>query len=106
MTVIPEDQAQKQINMLVAYIQHGTVKEPLWGLCQNVLLDDFYKLAFDDWEHFSGYYAYPIQLDTDAYMASYNQDNRHNRRTKYGRLRLDLAEHCLAKILQQVELTR
>ena len=41
MKVIPADQAQKQINLLVIYIKDGTCEKQKWGLCDNVLLDVF-----------------------------------------------------------------
>ena len=102
MKVIPADQAQKQIDLLVSYIKDGTCEEQEWGLCGNVLLDDFDTECFKKWPLFSGNRLIPIEGGFALYHSTEAELNRHNRKHKYGRLRLKLAEFCLKVVLEQV----
>ena len=84
----------KQIALLTAYINNKVVEEQTWGLCNNVLLDNFPSpRVFASWELFSGDYAFPVGNGHSDYSSTVNM---HDRRTKYGKLRLSLAKHCLA----------
>ena len=102
MKVIPEKQAQKQIDLLVSYIKDGTCESQEWGLCYNVLLYDFNTECFKQWPSFSGNWLTPIEGTWLEYIEEEAMLNRHNRKHKYGRLRLELAEFCLKVVLEQV----
>ena len=102
MKVIPEDQAQKQIDLLVSYIKDGICKDKEWGLCYNVLIFDFNIECFKKWPSFPGNVNYPIEDAWKEYNKEEAKLNRHNRKHKYGRLRLELAEFCLKAVLEQV----
>ena len=91
---------QEQANKLEDYINNGTVPEKRWGLCMNVLNDSFPEsVVFNTWVHFSGSYAFPVEGCTMQYE---NNERKHDRRTKYGKLRLSLAKHCLEWTLIQL----
>ena len=93
-------QLKEQANKLEDYINNGTVTEKDWGLCSNALHVDIPNCAlFSTWEHFSGSYASPIEGNIIAYI---DNDRKHDRRTKYGKLRLSLAKHCLEWTLTQL----
>ena len=84
---------QWQIESLEAYIKYGaTVYTEMSGLCCNVLRIEFPSCVFETWSEFSGHIIFPVEGSCVAYS-----DNRkkHDRRTKYGKLRLSLAKHCL-----------
>ena len=92
----------KQVSMLEAYIQAGTVQDKRWGLCDNVLRWDFpVRVVFESWEHYTlrGSYAFPIEANSSDYV---NNLRKHDRRTKYGKLRLSLAKHCLRWAQQEL----
>ena len=102
MKVIPEYKAQKQINLLTNYIEDGTCEEQEWGLCDNVLLNDFDKNCWREWPSFLGGCSFPIEGSHKEYGSQDARLNRHNRSHKYGILRLELAEFCLKAVLEQV----
>ncbi len=92
----------KQVGMLKAYIQAGTVTDQRWGLCDNVLLADFpVKVVFESWEHYTleRGYAFPVEDTPCEYLSN---SRKHDRRTKYGKLRLSLAKHCLQWTLTEL----
>jgi hypothetical protein len=98
-------QLLKQKEMLKAYINTGKCYEKDFGLCDNVLIDTLglngtWLELFETWPSFSGKYAYPVEGNCRAYC---NNDQKHDRRTKYGKLRLSLAKHCLEYILKELE---
>jgi hypothetical protein len=97
-------QLLKQAEMLESYIKTGECGRKDWGLCANVLIEnadlDYWDDAFLTWPSFSGSLAYPIEGDSTAYHAN---DRKHNRRTKYGKLRLSLAKHCLEYVMNELK---
>ena len=93
------EQLKEQASGLEDYINNGIVPKKDWGLCDNVLYDYFPDSIFSTWEHFSGSYAFPIEGDFAEY---YRNDRKHDRRTKYGKLRLSLAKHCLEWTLTEL----
>ena len=90
----------EQVNKLEDYINNGTMLENHGGLCMNVL-DDYFpvRVVFTTWEHFKGSYAFPVEGCTIQYV---DNKRKHDRRTKYGKLRLSLAKHCLEWTLIQL----
>ena len=92
----------EQANTLEAYIQHGTVIEPDWGLCDNVLLYNFpTRVVFESWEHWAIQESYAFPIENTGFDYSFNE-RKHDRRTKYGKLRLSLAKHCLQWTLKEL----
>jgi hypothetical protein len=92
----------EQASTLEAYIQHGTVTNPDWGLCDNVLLYTFpTRVVFESWGYFyiQDSYVFPIEDTPSEY--SFNE-RKHDRRTTYGKLRLSLAKHCLQWTLKEL----
>ena len=88
------EQLKEQAERLEDYIDGGTVKEKGWGLCGNVLLDNFPSYdVFPSWELYSGEWDYPVGTAYDDYKRTVS---KHDRRTTYGKQRLSLAKHCLA----------
>ncbi len=70
-----------------------------FGLCDNVLHDDLCVYdQFESWEHFSGVYSYPVEGSSEEYT---DNDKKHDHRTKYGKLRLDLAKHLLKELKKE-----
>ena len=94
-------QLLKQKEMLKAYINTGKCYEKDFGLCDNVLIDTLdWVEVFETWPSFSGRYAYPVEGNARAYC---NNDQKHDRRTKYGKLRLSLAKHCLEYVMTELK---
>ncbi len=94
------EQLKEQANSLEDYINNKVVDSEGLGLCDNVLHSAFSPYdVFDTWEHFSGSFAIPIEGTMDMYA---NNFNKHDRRTKYGKLRLSLAKHCLEWTLSRL----
>jgi hypothetical protein len=94
-------QLLKQKEMLKAYINTGECYYKDVGLCDNVLIDTLdWDEVFETWPSFSGEYRYPVEGTCYGYC---NNDQKHDRRTKYGKLRLSLAKHCLEYILKELE---
>jgi hypothetical protein len=94
-------QLLKQAGMLEAYIKTGKCDEKDFGLCENVLYYGFPNMeAFKSWPPFNGNYVYPIEGDSTAFNAN---DRKHDRRTKYGKLRLSLAKHCLEYVMNELK---
>jgi hypothetical protein len=56
--------------------------------------------VFETWTSFKGRYDYPVEGNCRAYG---NNDQKHDRRTKYGKLRLSLAKHCLEYVMNELE---
>ena len=83
----------KQKVKLEKYINSGVCPETDWGLCDNVLLEDFHYVfwepVFVGWPEFSGFVIYPIEGGFNNY---HNNRHKHDRRTEYGKLRLSLAK--------------
>jgi hypothetical protein len=97
-------QLLKQAGMLEAYIKTGERYEKDFGLCGNVLMDTWGDVIWFDmfatWPPFSGNYIYPIEGSGSKYI---NNDRKHDRRTKYGKLRLSLAKHCLEYVMNELK---
>ena len=93
------EQLKEQASRLEDYINKGVVPKEEWGLCRNVLGAYFPDHVFTTWEHSSGSYTYPIEGYYEEF--AYN-GRKHDRRTKYGKLRLSLAKHCLEWTLTQL----
>tara|TARA_R110000851_G_scaffold314905_1_gene477128 strand:+ start:206 stop:508 length:303 start_codon:yes stop_codon:yes gene_type:complete len=92
----------KQIVRLEAYIEHGTVRDKDLGLCCNVLTHNFPIRVFKTWAGYSGSLAYPLEGGSWAYCGS---RIKHDRSTKYGKLRLSLAKHCLEWSIKELKET-
>jgi hypothetical protein len=70
------------------------------GLCCNVIHGDLCVYRhFESWEHFSGRYLYPVEGTADEYIDNLRKNDR---RTKYGKLRLDLAKHLLKELKKEL----
>ena len=71
-----------------------------YGLCGNVIDDhvDTYE-HFESWEHFSGSPNYPVEGNGTDYDNTTHR--RNDRRTKFGKLRLDLAKHLLKELKRE-----
>ena len=71
-----------------------------YGLCGNVIDDHVDKdKHFVSWKHFSGNTTYPVEGNgTDYYNTAHR---RNDRRTKFGKLRLDLAKHLLKELKRE-----
>tara|TARA_R110000851_G_scaffold53830_1_gene127589 strand:+ start:2137 stop:2442 length:306 start_codon:yes stop_codon:yes gene_type:complete len=94
-------QLLKQAGMLEAYIKTGERCEKDWGLCDNVLMGYYYwKNVFVTWPLYSGCAAFPIEGESFTYCTN---RCKHDRRTKYGKLRLSLAEHCLDYVMNELK---
>jgi hypothetical protein len=97
-------QLLQQAGMLEAYIKTGKCRDKGEGLCDNVLMDNYYFDLWDEvfrtWPEFSGSVAFPIEGSYDVYSCNHN---KHDRRTKYGKLRLSLAKHCLQHVMNELE---
>ena len=93
------EQLKEQAKKLEDYINNDVVPDDNCGLCDNVLHCMCPGVSFSTWEHFSGSYAFPIEGNYEEYV--YN-DRKHDRRTKYGKLRLSFAKHCLEWTLTQL----
>jgi hypothetical protein len=97
-------QLLKQKEMLEAYIKTGECRDKRQGLCDNVLIDnhyfDYWDAAFKTWPPFNGSLAFPIEGHSSLYATN---DRKHDRRTKYGKLRLSLAKHCLQHVMNELE---
>ena len=93
------------INNLVQYI-NGTYEHEEqinYGLCDNVLREnlDVHELIMN-WEENNTYFTcFPIEEDSETYMANHK---KHNRRTKYGKKRLRLAKYLLINLQKELEL--
>ncbi len=89
---------------LLSYITENKCPTKEHGLCGNVLRDDdyydFWDDAFRSWPLFNGSLAYPIEGDSTGYGAN---DRKHDRGTKYGKLRLSLAKHCLGYVMNELK---
>jgi hypothetical protein len=95
-------QLLKQAGMLEDYIKTGECKRKDWGLCANVLLLGLeldWRAMFESWPSYSGYYIFPIEGDSFTYNRN---EDKHDRRTKYGKLRLSLAKHCLEYVMNEL----
>jgi hypothetical protein len=94
-------QLLKQAGMLEGYIKDGTRPEDDLGLCDNVLVWNFpIDLVFKSWMHYRGPLGWVIEGSYDVYR--YNH-SKHDRRTKYGKLRLSLAKHCLEYVMNELK---
>ena len=94
------EQLKEQANSLEDYINNKVVDWEGSGLCDNVLHSAFLSCeVFNTWEHFSGSFAFAVEQTPYLYA---NNFNKHDRRTKYGKLRLSLAKHCLEWTLTQL----
>ena len=94
------EQLKEQANSLEDYINNKVVDSEGSGLCDNVLHPDFrFYGVFDTWEHFSGSLAFPVEGSIGMYISN---KRKHDRRTKYGKLRLSLAKHCLEWTLSRL----
>ncbi len=65
-----------------------------WGLCAYASLSALGVCmpdAFEQWEHFSGSYPYPVPSPEGAGYAYKEAFNMYDRSTEYGRLRIELA---------------
>jgi hypothetical protein len=96
-------QLLKQAGMLEDYIKTGKCMDKHHGLCDNVLIEthyfDYWDALFETWPSFSGSLAYPIEGDSSKYATN---NRKHDRRTKYGKLRLSLAKHCLEYVMNEL----
>jgi hypothetical protein len=96
-------QLLKQAGMLEAYIKTGKCKDKRRGLCHNVLMEngdyDYWDEAFRAWTEFRGSIAYPVEGHSSRYETNVE---KHDRRTKYGKLRLSLAKHCLEYVMNKL----
>jgi hypothetical protein len=89
------------------------------GICANVqeFLDystwdnphidrhDVLWKAFYEWTHYSGNQNYPVPSTNKKYSAELAYDTTEDlwsRRTKYGKLRWELLDHCIEYFQQQV----
>jgi hypothetical protein len=97
-----KEQLLEQKEKLEDYINLGVCPEKDYGLCDNVLLEfyDYWDDVFRSWFNFSGSVAFPIEGGHDNYN---NNKRKHDRRTRYGVLRLSLAKHCLQHVLNELE---
>jgi hypothetical protein len=99
-------QLLKQIEMLEVYIRAGIVRyENHAGLCDNVLLPWVvsgirWRDVFPAWASYNGNCVYPIEGGSTAYI---DNGRKHDRRTKYGKLRLSLAKHCLEYVMNELK---
>ena len=90
----------EQANKLEDYINNKVVDSEGSGLCDNVLDLNFpYHNVFNTWEHFNGSWSFPVEKVAYEYSSN---ERKHDRRTKYGKLRLSLAKHCLEWTLTQL----
>ena len=93
------EQLKEQANSLEDYINNKVVDLEGSGLCDNVLHSAFNPCGvFNTWKHFSGSLSFPVEQN--AYI--YHNQRKHDRRTKYGKLRLSLAKHCLEWTLSRL----
>jgi hypothetical protein len=93
-------QLLKQAGMLEDYIKTGECDRPWCGLCDNVLMEDFpLELVFKRWEYYKDTVAWVIEASYDEYRCNHS---KHDRRTKYGKLRLSLAKHCLEYVMNEL----
>lgn len=83
-----------------------------YGLCANVLEDFFYFLEdeldiidvvyqrkmFEGWSYFSGRSSYPVLGEDVFYEYCQNKLSQYDLSTENGRLRIDLAKHCITYI--------
>tara|TARA_R110000744_G_scaffold216854_3_gene335568 strand:- start:582 stop:944 length:363 start_codon:yes stop_codon:yes gene_type:complete len=97
----------QQRAMLEVYIDLNVRPEESFGLCDNVLMEsygekheDYWDDVFRSWPCFAGSVAYPVEGNSRAYA---NNTNQHDRRTKYGKLRLSLAKHCLEHVMNELK---
>jgi hypothetical protein len=94
-------QLLKQAEMLEAYIKTGECRDRSHGLCDNVLMRRFpIDLVFQRWEHYNRTIAWVVEGNSYYY---YNNLKKHDRRTKYGKLRLSLAKHCLEYVMNELK---
>ena len=94
-------QLERQIVMLTAYIDLNVCGSESHGLCDNVLVGNFpIDLVFKSWMHYKGTIAWVIEGGSWPY---YDNERKHDRRTKYGKLRLSLAEHCLEYVMNELK---
>lgn len=71
-----------------------------YGLCDNVIHEELcVHKHFKTWEHFSGCCVCPIEGNMIKYMFNHRKNDR---RTKYGKLRLNLAKHLLKELKKDV----
>ena len=86
----------EQIALLTAYIEKGTRRKQTWGLCGNVLLNNFPVCDV--------FPSYPVGNGERDYGDCYNNKKMHDRSTTYGKQRLSLAKHCLAWCEQELQI--
>ena len=86
---------------LEAYINFNVCPKKARGLCDNVLSPYVYwNDVFRSWFWFSGSTGFPVEGDSRAYTDKNNK--KHDRTTRYGKLRLSLAKHCLQHVLTEL----
>lgn len=74
-------------------LRHGLCSQIIVGR-HNVELQSRCNDIFTTWGHYSGKRAYPVPstIENDGPIAQYaNTNNLYDKRTKYGRLRMNLA---------------
>jgi hypothetical protein len=98
-----KEQLLNQRAKLEVYIDLNVCPEKACGLCDNVLLefyDDYGDDVFRSWFNFSGSVTFPVE---GTYKEYCNNSTKHDRRTRYGKLRLSLAKHWLQHVLTELE---
>ena len=94
----------QSINNLVKYMNGTFVPTEIcehYGLCDNVLhVDlDVYALISTWHENATYFTCFPIEEDSDTYIANYKKNDR---RTTYGKKRLRLAEYLFINLQKEL----
>lgn len=86
---------------LLEDIIDGKVRNKKYGLCTNAHLETWsedHKNMLRRWKYFSGSVTFPVPHKSLLDIEAYNTVNLYDRRTTYGKLRIDLAKHLVKEL--------
>lgn len=86
---------------LLEDIIDGKVRYKKYGLCTNAHLDtysEYHKNMIHRWKYFSGCIILPVPHKSLLAEDAYDAVNLYDRRTTYGKLRIDLAKHLVKEL--------
>lgn len=94
-------------SILLARLRGLHKPAPYFGICSNVgICFGDHKNLVKDWPHFTGDYVLPIPStkpdkdNAEIYRETQRKRQLWDRRTKYGRLRWDLVNHLIRKLVE------
>lgn len=100
--MITEHDLLSTYNMLVRYVRGDYKEHSHVGLCHDILCSDFPSEVLGAWAG-KRCYIFPIEGNHAAYVAN---NRKHDRRTTYGKMRLELAKFCLEWVEGQLTKAR